>query len=135
MDNEILVVTNYALVRLLKEFAQKFGMDEVMSDVTAQVHMQISRIPGGWNTWLREQCNECTKHPGECDFLNPKEKNCLGGATPADVQAGNSIVIEIGKLKECPSKRTESQHKNLAETTSSAGAEHVQEDQGHRPES
>lgn len=126
MENDILVITEYSLARILKNFALRLGMDDVMADVVAQVHVQQSRVPKNWHRWLMGQCASCLKKPHECEFLNPQEKNCIGGATPDDVRSANSLVIEIGKLTECPSKRTEIQHKQSADNEISAGDEHAE---------
>ena len=104
MKQRPVFLTQYALARLLKEFAQQLGLSEVMADVAAQVHLQSTGLHLQWTDFISHNCANCQKSPESCEFLNPKESNCAEGATPGDVKSANAIVIERGMLEDCPSR-------------------------------
>ena len=105
MKQTPLFLTAYAMARLLKEFAQRLGVEESMADAMAQVHMQQTNIPLGWTSFITKNCARCAKAPDSCDFLNPQERNSQPGARPEDVRSANATVIESGKLAHCPSRQ------------------------------
>lgn len=98
-------ITEYGLARLLKEFAQRLGIEENMADAMAQVHMQQTTSHRGWTKFIHRNCFRCVKAPNTCDFLNPQEHNCVEGATPESVRSAYAMVIELDKLDDCPSRR------------------------------
>lgn len=104
MDQTPVFITEFGLARLLKEFAQRLGIEESMADAMAQVHMQQTQSHKGWTKFIHRNCFRCTKAPDSCDFLNPKPENCIEGATPSAVRSANAMVIERGSLTDCPSR-------------------------------
>jgi len=100
MPSRPIFLTNYALSRLLKEFAMRLGMEEGMADVVAQVHAQQSEIASSWSSFLYNNCGECSLSPTSCAFLNPPTRS--GGPSPEDVMSAYANVIESGKLVTCP---------------------------------
>lgn len=107
MDQTPRYLTNYALARLLKEFALEVGFSETLADVVSQVHMQRTTIPATWSEFIARNCANCVRSPESCSFMNPKPENCIEGATPDAVKAGNAMVIERGKLRNCPQRSTD----------------------------
>ena len=107
MRQRPLFLTEYALARILKEFALRLGMDDSLADVTAQVHLQQSTAATQWSAFIVRNCSECVLSPESCAFLNPQEHNCKGDATPDEVRAANAMVIEKGKLESCPAFMSE----------------------------
>ena len=104
MKTKPLVLTELALARILKEFAKRFGLDDSMADVVAQVHMQQSPSAGHWSDWLLNNCSDCAKDPETCEFFNPQRKNILGDAHPADVRSANCLMVETKRYARCPAK-------------------------------
>ena len=125
MNQNPIFLTEYALARLLKEFAQRLGIEEVMADAVAQVHMHQTTVHTQWTRFITDNCARCTQSPGTCDFLNPQVHNCLEGATPGAVKSANATVIEKGHLRNCPSRRDpeESRIRARQPTTSAAEGE------------
>jgi hypothetical protein len=97
-------ITEYGLARLLKEFAQRLGVEESMADAMAQVHIQQTNTHLGWSEFISHNCFRCFKAPQSCDFLNPKPSNCAPGTTPENVKSANAMVVERGSLKVCPAR-------------------------------
>ncbi len=103
MNQKPVFLTTYALTRLLKEFAGRLGLDNDMADVSAQLHVHQSSIPGRWSEFITNNCARCGKEPNTCDYMNPQPHNCSGDSTPDEVRSANAMVIELGKMQRCPS--------------------------------
>lgn len=96
------VLTDLVLARALKEFATNLGMSERYADILAQVHVHSSEILKNWPVFLEANCLRCLDDPQHCPFFHPKEEECVGGATPSSTRQANIVVVELGKLKQCP---------------------------------
>ena len=103
MDQTPKFLTNYALTRLLKEFALRLGLDDMMADVVAQIHVQQTELPTQWSEFMAKNCTFCQKSPASCDFLNPNERNCMEGTTPEKLRSANATMVERGRFSACPS--------------------------------
>ncbi len=102
MNDILRLTTQFALARVFKEFAIKLGVGEEFSDILAQVHVSSSRILENWSKFLESNCAGCSSNTEACIFLNPQEKNCVRGATPANTRRANVTSVESGILKKCP---------------------------------
>jgi len=103
MDQQPLFLTKFALARVLKEFALALGLNEVMADVAAQAHLQISPSAQRWSDFLEHNCGVCRMQPNTCYFLNPTTADYLPeGATPESKTVAIGLNIETGIIKRCP---------------------------------
>jgi hypothetical protein len=102
MDENIRLITEWALARTLKEFALKVGIGEEFADILAQVHVKSSNLLNNWMRFIESNCAGCAHKPSGCAFLNPTEDQCSYGATPKNTKKANVTVIENGVVKQCP---------------------------------
>ena len=103
MNQNPLFLTNFALTRLLKELLMDVGFSDTKADVVAQVHIQLSPIPTRWSDFLGENCSSCKLTPDLCLFMNPSADQCVEGATPDSLRAAHALMIETGRMTDCPS--------------------------------
>lgn len=100
----ILILTDFALLRIVKAFGLRQGLDSVFSDTLAQVHLGTSSIHTNWNTFLTKNCLNCRKDPDTCDYLNPTEESVSRfSGNPDNVKVAVALNIESGALA-CPAK-------------------------------
>tara|TARA_Y100000310_G_scaffold339251_1_gene431375 strand:- start:97 stop:426 length:330 start_codon:yes stop_codon:yes gene_type:complete len=99
---EPLVLTEGALIRILRRYAKHLGISDVMGEVTAQVFLQIDSGAGNWNEWLLSNCGRCVESPESCRYFHPTEKQCRGKLTPEKLQQANMVVIDLGRIDTCP---------------------------------
>ena len=102
MKHSPVVMTQYALTRILKSFAARLGVEDSMADAMAQIHLQQYPTHQTWNLFMLKNCAGCVKGPENCEVFQPKEENCAGKATPQDVMTANALMIETGRWKTCP---------------------------------
>lgn len=111
-----IVLTPYALVRFLKEFALKMGMHDSFAGTLAQVHVVESQIPLRWDAFIQTNCAQCPFDQESCAFLHPTPEMCRGRARPADLRTANALMVEMGKFQRCPVRDAELGLQGEAET-------------------
>jgi hypothetical protein len=102
LNQKPIFLTNYALVRILKELLLELGISDSKADVLAQVHAQQTSIPTRWSDFIRSNCAACTLSPDSCTYLNPTEEQCTGSTTPYELRGAIALMIESGKTQRCP---------------------------------
>jgi hypothetical protein len=122
-------MTEFALARLLKEFAQRFGLEESMADAMAQVHLQQTETHWKWTGFLMHNCFQCSHAPGSCTFLNPRPGDGGYGVTPEDTRNARAAVIELGKLEECPDRLDPAESRISADQTDTSSDAEGEEDE------
>lgn len=105
MTNDLLVLTELAMVRVLKCFALRLGLSDTFADVLAQVFVQQEPMIHLWHEFLLKNCSGCELTPNSCAFFAPTEEQCHPGVGPADIRAGNMLVLEMGRCKTCPVRK------------------------------
>ena len=100
-DNPVMT-TPFAVAQVLREFAQKLGVDGTYAEVLAQIHLQQCPILPNWGTFLMSECRCCTKAPSTCAFLNPTERQCSSEESPSQVSSANRASITYGRIHKCP---------------------------------
>lgn len=106
MDQKPIVLTNYSLVRLLKELLIEMGLSDTKADAVAQIHYQQTNIPQRWSLFLTKNCTSCRARPDTCAYLNPSEEQCSGSATPSEMKSAVAMQIERGSIQACPMKQS-----------------------------
>ena len=107
MTQKPLFLTEFALVRLLKEMLLDMGFSDTKADCLAQVHLMQSDIPTRWSEFIEHNCVVCKWTPQHCLFLNPLPEHCSGTTTPQDVKAANALMIETARVTRCPALEAE----------------------------
>lgn len=103
MHQKILVLNQYALLRILKDFGSRMGMEETFADILAQAYVQLSPIAWRWTEFLGNNCTSCQLDPETCPFLNPSKETIRNASTtPQSAKAAVALMIENDKLKKCP---------------------------------
>lgn len=102
MYNEPIVITEYGLVRILKDFALRTGMSDTFADVLAQTYLQTSPIAKSWTRFIHQNCATCAFQINTCSFMAPTEKDVKGTQTPRDIQMAVALMIENGQIEFCP---------------------------------
>ncbi len=96
------VLTEGALIRLLRSYGKHLGLSDLMSDVTAQVFLRSTSQVNNWDRWLRTNCGSCIHSPEVCRFFHPTEDQCQGDLTPQKLQIAQLTLIEMGRTTTCP---------------------------------
>lgn len=104
MDQHPVILTRYAFTRILKTFAQRLGLSDVMADATAQVHLQTHAGAENWTAFLSENCAGCSETPDSCLFMNPTRESIHGGASIDNVKSATAMQIESGRMRVCPAR-------------------------------
>ena len=99
---ETLVLTDGALIRILRRYAKHLGLSDLMSDATAQVFLQADPGAGNWDRWLRSNCSRCDQSPESCGFFHPTQEQCQGDLTPKKLQMAQLMLIEMNRITRCP---------------------------------
>jgi len=102
MDDSLLILTPTALVRILKAFALRMGLEEMFADSLAQVHIQTSPVHERWHNFLNNNCTSCAKSPVMCEFFHPEPRHISGNATPLEMRNAQIATLEMGKYSRCP---------------------------------
>jgi len=97
-----LVITEGGLIRLLRRYGKHMGQSDVMSNATAQVFLQVDEGAQRWDLWLRNNCGRCVHSPDACRMFHPTEDQCQGDLTPQKLRDAHLLVIETGRVTECP---------------------------------
>lgn len=104
MEQKPVFLTEKALCRSLKAFAERLGVEETLADAMAQIHLQQVDTHSNWTTFLQRNCFQCVKAPTACEFLTPTQELCPPNTSARSVQNANMTVIEMGKLLQCPAR-------------------------------
>jgi hypothetical protein len=96
------VLTEGALIRILRRYSKHLGISDLMSDATSQLFLRVDQGVGNWDRWLRTNCGQCTQSPEACRFFHPTEDQCHGDLTPVKLQMAQMSLIDLGRISDCP---------------------------------
>jgi len=102
MKEELIILHELSVARLLKTFAIELGVSEAFADVLAQVHVAKSPLLRAWSAFFQTNCIQCSHAPASCGFFHPRAEACVAGATPATTRNANIVMVEAGHLLKCP---------------------------------
>jgi hypothetical protein len=102
LNQNPIFLTNYSLVRVLKELLLELGFSDRKADALAQVHAQQTNIPAKWSDFIRNNCAQCAKSMNSCTYLNPTQEQCPGDTTPSELRGAVALMIETGRTELCP---------------------------------
>jgi hypothetical protein len=105
MDYDLRVVPTIGIVRFLKSFAMRLGLDEDLADAAAQLHLQQNPALIRWHAFMVDNCGSCALRPDSCPYLNPQPQHCAGGATSEGTRIANMLMLESGRTTRCPTHR------------------------------
>jgi hypothetical protein len=102
MKEELILLHELSIARLLKTFAVELGVSESFADILAQVHVSKSPILGSWSQFFQSNCIDCRHETSSCGFFHPTKESCRSGATPHQVRQSNIAMVEVGRITACP---------------------------------
>ena len=104
LSNTPVVLSEYAVARFLKAFAHRLGMEPVMAEAAAQVHMQTPSLTN-WSKFFQANCPNCTLDPATCRYLNPTRDDLRPGQSVVTVRGSVAQMIESGRIQTCPARQ------------------------------
>jgi len=103
MKDQPIILTTSALMRILKSFAIRTGLEDQFADALAQVHLQTTDMHIRWDGFMRKNCVGCRFSVEDCRFFHPTERDVAeSSTTPKRVSNANMMMIELGKYVNCP---------------------------------
>lgn len=104
LSNTPIVLSEYALARAFKAFAARLGMDPVMAEAAAQVHLQSPHL-ANWSKFFQANCPGCAFDPTACRYLNPTQEDVRAGQSVVTIRASVAQMIESGRTRTCQARK------------------------------
>jgi hypothetical protein len=102
MKEDLLLLHELSIARLLKSFAIELGCSDSFADILAQVHVKKSTILETWPRFFRTNCVACAQETSSCAFFHPATEDCTAGTSPAMTRDANIRLVESGRTQRCP---------------------------------
>lgn len=102
MKEELLLLHELSIARLLKSFALEIGYSDSFADILAQVHVKKSKLLETWPRFFRTNCVACEHDTSTCSFFHPTAAECAAAMSPAKARDANIQLVESGRIQRCP---------------------------------
>ena len=97
---DFFILSPYAVSSVLMAFAEKLGIHQDFARACTNAYLEDLPNAHAWANFTADNCCECAKDPGSCDFLHPRQHP--PGVDSRTVEGAIALQVMSGRVVTCP---------------------------------